>query len=327
MLNDLKNNKPKHKTKQKKLRDNKTVNYFNEDVFRSEILPNINSPGYILPESFVNDIFAITDGMINTEFRNNTFVINNREELKQECFFEVLKSLKKFNCEKGRSFAYFNRIIKNTLLKIYYKNNRICSKEVKILDIINDYDNQDDTFTFDEALSIILSPQNLYYENSIKENTKIFNLFFDTDLSKQNAIDKKKQLEDNIDIAILHYLNKILYIINEFKKSDNYKDNFLNYIIRNADINYEIGKKNIIDIIYECEELFTKCINKLSNKIDVNNIQYTLEIPSILITHKVIVYVKNIISDKSLRSRHKKIIANPKLSALIIKELIKFKNI
>lgn len=69
-------------------------------------------------------IDQMIDGMINKEFYHNDIVKNNRNDIHSECFIEILRSLEKYDPEKGRVFAYLNRIVKNTILRCYNKTKK-----------------------------------------------------------------------------------------------------------------------------------------------------------------------------------------------------------
>lgn len=310
-------------SKQRKKRSESTIDYFNENQFREEILPIVNIPGKILPNSFAISIFNIIDGMINTEFRANSFVIENREELKQDCFFEVLKSLTKFKCEKGRSFAYFNRIIKNTLLKKYYKHNRICKAEVKIFDISNCYSDEDE-FTVDEAIALI-ADKNVSNEKP-NNNSDLFSNSFDHDFSKDNISAKKKQDPYQIELSVFNYLTEIINILKKITEDQNKLD----YIVR--EIQYNESEDTLIslqkeytiyNIIEESKNLFKDCRNRIQKKIEENPDLYSgIETPCVLINNRMLIYVKNIISDRKIRKPYTNINANPNLAAKLLRLVI-----
>ncbi|MBT4111475.1 hypothetical protein HOE37_06465 [Candidatus Woesearchaeota archaeon] len=50
------------------------------------------------------------------------------EDAKQDCFFLILRTLKKFSKEKGTAFNYFTTVIINNLKLIYSKNKRYAEK-------------------------------------------------------------------------------------------------------------------------------------------------------------------------------------------------------
>ena len=288
MQNDL-NNRP---SKQRKKRDNTTVDYFDENKFRTNILPNIHLDNYIIPDSFVNDIYLIADGMINTEFRNNTFVLEYRDELKNECFYEVLKSLRNFNCDKGRAFAYFNRIIKNTLLKIYYKNHRLKTKEIDFfsISVLND-----NSYSLDEALENIPEIYNKKVCNLTDElnvnkyESNIFSINFNTDYSKINKLVKKNQNIDNIDSAVHKYLSNIIFHIDEILNDDIKFLNFFNYLKYDLQFKHVISEKDCKRIFINCKDLFIGCLEKLNCK-NIESTEINNNNNSVLVTTKVIIY-------------------------------------
>ena len=63
-------------------------------------------------------IDGLINGMINKEFYRNYHIKNNRYDAYTECIYEILNSLERYDPDKGRVYAYFNRIVKNSLLKI-----------------------------------------------------------------------------------------------------------------------------------------------------------------------------------------------------------------
>ena len=302
-----------------------TINYFDEDNFRNVILPKIQANA-ALPNSFVKDIFSITDGMINTEFRNNTFVLENREDLKHECFFEVLKSLKKFKCEKGRSFAYFNRIIKNTLLKWYYKNLKVQTKELKLIDMTIDYDNGED-FNYDDSMTVLNSKIKLE-EESTEQNSVYFYPVFDADASKTNKLEKRNQDTRLVELSVHRYLEKLILCINNILTDTDKRTKFLEYIKYNDKIDDAFSDENSEDIVLvlnEANDLFTACDTKIKEKIESEPDKYNFSTTNkILVNNKVLVYIKNEISSRKMRKSCKLINKNPKLAAAMISLLMTF---
>lgn len=306
------------KKRRRKTKKQLSVNYFDEDNFRNEILPKIRN-GSVLPNSFVKDIFSITDGMINTEFRNNVYVLENREDLKHECFLEVLKSLKRYDGEKGRSFAYFNRIIKNTLLKWYHNNAKIQSKEVKIVDVTKEFEGGED-FTDEESLALLTSKINVP-EQLKNQNSSVFSHYFDIDASKENKIQKRVQDPELIEYSLYKYLSKILKYIDTILLSTTVQKDFFYYIQYKDDLDVTIEQNDdeILEILKETQTIFKNCVDRLDDKIKQNPEKYNYEdTENILINNKVLVYSKNKISDKNIRKPGKKIIADTKLATSIL---------
>lgn len=313
------------RTKQKKKRSEETIDYFNEDQFMSEIFPLVQQDKK-LPDSFAYSMFNITDGMINTEFRNNLYVLSNREELKQCCFFEIMKSIKKFKGEKGRSFAYFNRIIKNTLLREYYKHIRRSSKECKIYDLLpNDYTEAAEELSLEEAITAITKDP-IKSETKPPENSLYFSNCFDKDYSKDNVKNKKNPEDQLIDSSLLKYLNYCLQKINfilSYNLDDFYFD--MKYAF-NSEYTDGVSKEDLIIVLNDTKKLFSYCMLNLLDRIDPNYLKAIYEDKisqkCLLINYKVLGYVRREISNRKLRSYFPSITTKPKISAAIIKFLL-----
>lgn len=81
---------------------------------------------------YVQQCSLLIKGMINKEFWGNSYIKNNEEDVIQECLFEIIKSMQRYDPDRGRLFAYTNRICKNTLLKIYGKSQKTYNHELTI---------------------------------------------------------------------------------------------------------------------------------------------------------------------------------------------------
>ena len=313
--------KTKTTTRQRRGKKSSSTNYFDEKRFSIEILPHLSDPSYVPPESFVRDIFAITDGMINAEFGNNTYVLENRDDLKQECFCEVLKSLRKFNVDKGRSFAYFNRIIKNTLLKNYYKSTKIATKEVKIFDLASNYENLED-YTVDDLLSGVTDIKERRDDAKALQNSSEFVSFFDSDRSKENQKKKKTQEKADIEIAILKYLFSVKNVLHHIMSDKSKMERIISEIQFNDSTsfldNFEVT--DLAPLLQEAYDLFTECIDKINANIEADPLPYSFpQAHSVLITNRVLIYIKNEISSRKMRKKYNLLIRNPRASAEIIK--------
>lgn len=300
--------------------------YFNEEALKTQIIPIIRLKGQ-LPVSFVNSIFQITDGMINSEFRNNVFVLENRDELKQECFFEVLKSLQKYDINKGRFFAYLNRIIKNTLLKLYYKHNRISTKEVKVFDLLRNLE-VDDEMTSEEAFTLASSNTNTS-PLIIKQNSNLFAKVFDTDTTRENAKKKKEQDEVAIILSMHVYIKEILSCLDRVISDETVNDYILRNVLLSGENDYlvEQGKQEYEGILYDAKYIFTECQRKLEAKMKEKNIEATeVDCDKVYISNKVLLYVKNKMSNRDIRSKCSYILANPKFATAVMIEVLAFFN-
>lgn len=308
--------------RRKMRKDGTTRNYFDESKFRAEIVPHLSDPSFVPPDSFVQDVFAITDGMINAEFGGNTFVLENREEMKQECFYEVLKSLRKFNAKKGRSFAYFNRIIKNTLLKHYYKSLRVASKEVKVFDLASNYDNKED-YTDDDLFGGIADPHDKDKEN--KHNSGLFAPFFDSDRSKINSVLKKNQETFDIEIALLQYLVSVNCIIKSVLHKQALFKKVVSAICFDETCTFisDFDPKDTKQLLTEALDLFSDCISRINQNIELHPENYLIiKKSSVLINNRVLLYYKNTISDRKIRKPYEVLTRNPRASAEILKIML-----
>lgn len=97
---------------------------------------------------------TMINGMINKEFSYNHHVKNNRNDVISECMCEILKSLDRYNPDKGRLFAYLNRIIKNTLIKFYTQSRKVKDKELIYTDLNkNSIEEDEDDIAFKVGLN------------------------------------------------------------------------------------------------------------------------------------------------------------------------------
>jgi len=81
-------------------------------------------------------ILSLIDGMITKQFSYNHHIQNSKKDAIIECFMEILKALDRYDPDKGRLFAYMNRIAKNTLMKYYRNSRKIKDREQSYTDII-----------------------------------------------------------------------------------------------------------------------------------------------------------------------------------------------
>ena len=117
---------------------NKTPKYyFNEKEMKNHLKRYKEYNDKSSQEQLIIGVAAVINGMINKEFYHNKYVKNNRSDMINECVIEVIKSLDRFDPNKGRIFAYVNRIVKNTLVRAYNKNTKIFHHENTFTDIFN----------------------------------------------------------------------------------------------------------------------------------------------------------------------------------------------
>ena len=182
----------------------KKENYFSEkDVLNLVKLYKFSDSKHNKNEIFCKmskPIQQMIDGMINKEFYYNDIVKNNRNDIHSECFVEIIKSLEKYDPERGRIFAYLNRIVKNTVLRYYNKRKKINEKEMLyttfsknteeevdndiILNLGNNTYHNEETFSEQENIQSLISNKThtsqesyyiiYYYIKQLKNNIKIY---------------------------------------------------------------------------------------------------------------------------------------------------------
>lgn len=182
----------------------KKENYFSE----KDVLNLVKLYKFSENRNNKNEIFCkmskpiqqMIDGMINKEFYYNDIVKNNRNDIHSECFVEIIKSLEKYDPERGRIFAYLNRIVKNTVLRYYNKRKKINEKEMLyttfsknteeevdndiILNLGNNTYHNEETFSEQENIQSLISNKThtsqesyyiiYYYIKQLKNNIKIY---------------------------------------------------------------------------------------------------------------------------------------------------------
>lgn len=197
----------------------KKENYFSEkDVLNLVKLYKFSDSKHNKNEIFCKmskPIQQMIDGMINKEFYYNDIVKNNRNDIHSECFVEIIKSLEKYDPERGRIFAYLNRIVKNTVLRYYNKRKKINEKEMIyttfsknteeevdndiILNLGNNTYHNEETFSEQENLQSLISNKThtsqesyyiiYYYIKQLKNNIKIY---LDNDVLRNELLEDIK---------------------------------------------------------------------------------------------------------------------------------------
>lgn len=197
----------------------KKENYFSE----KDVLNLVKLYKFSENRNNKNEIFCkmskpiqqMIDGMINKEFYYNDIVKNNRNDIHSECFVEIIKSLEKYDPERGRIFAYLNRIVKNTVLRYYNKRKKINEKEMIyttfsknteeevdndiILNLGNNTYHNEETFSEQENLQSLISNKThtsqesyyiiYYYIKQLKNNIKIY---LDNDVLRNELLEDIK---------------------------------------------------------------------------------------------------------------------------------------
>lgn len=211
--------------KDKKTKKTKNENYFSEKEITKLVKEYKVTKSDEVFEEMSKPIYNMINGMINKEFYYNSIVKDNREDIQTECFFEILKSLEKYDPDRGRVFAYFNRIVKNTILRCYNKIKKINSKELlytnfskNVADELDDdtvlnlgkktYRNME-TFSEQETLQALDSKKTLTakesyfviykYIKSLKNNISIYTT--DVNLRKDLLVDIKTDPNVSFDFS------------------------------------------------------------------------------------------------------------------------------
>jgi hypothetical protein len=129
---------------------------------------------------------TLINGMINKEFSYNYHIKNNRSDVISECMYEILKSMKRYDPDKGRLFAYINRIVKNTLIKYYTGSRKIRDKEIIYTDLAK---NSPEEAEDDTAIKVGLNNHSKMIEDltttedAVQMKPKMKNVTLDIDTS------------------------------------------------------------------------------------------------------------------------------------------------
>ena len=148
-----------------KTKNKNKENYFNEKEMTELLKVYKQTRDEKVFEKLNSGIKNIVNGMINKQFSYNSFIKNNKKDAEAECILEVYKSLKRFNVEKGRLFAYVNRIAKNTLLKYQNSARKINHFETIYADIVH----SENTELSDDVFNRIISNQTGIPNTKIKK--------------------------------------------------------------------------------------------------------------------------------------------------------------
>lgn len=148
----------------------KKSNYFIE----KEMIALVREYKATKSDKIFNQIAPILDtlinGMINKEFSYNHHIKNNRNDVISECMVEIIKSLNRYDPDRGRLFAYLNRIVKNTLLKYYTNSRKVKDKEMTYTDLTR---NMTEDSSEDTPFKISMSNNNESAEKDIDINALI----------------------------------------------------------------------------------------------------------------------------------------------------------
>lgn len=168
-------------------------------------------------------LVGIINGMINKEFRSNPIIINNRNDCMSECMFEIFKSYRRYDPEKGRLYAYTNRIVKNTLLKYYEKSKKRSNNETTYTDINASVSDEEQT------------EDNVFKINLISTNEMVDDV---TEVSNGLINCSLKNITLDMDTSINIIYNYVKYVKEALDKYLKNKD-LLNKLVN--DINYDVN--------------------------------------------------------------------------------------
>lgn len=257
--------------------------YFNEKEMNLQI-QNYNLNNDCKSFDYIcNNLSNIINGMINKEFARNTIVKNNREEVTNECIYEILKSLPKYNTEKGRAFAYFNRIVKNTLIKYYNKERKISSKEVVYSSFFKD--TEDEVADSVQVIQQLVTPINNYVEY----NDKLSNLgitqghaFF-----SESIIYTQFKLDEIMYIFYVHLTDIIESCEYYLNMSKEQFETFIGLIKYDIDVEFEFNDTKFINesnfykyLIKSIYNLFSALSNEIKSKYNLKTpSNYNMKIP------------------------------------------------
>lgn len=176
-------------------------------------------------------LVAVINGMINKEFSYNTYVKSNRDIVISECLFAILQSYQRFDPEKGRLFAYTNRIIKNTLLKCYNKNIRKNSKESTYTDINASVDTGND-MDVDNIFNLQIIADNELVDDSYEvknsfENVQTRNIILDSDTTIHIVYNYITYIKEAVEYFMSN--EKLDILINDIKYDSNIGFDFTKY--------------------------------------------------------------------------------------------------
>lgn len=178
----------------------KRPDYFKETEMITTLKEFKNSNSSTAFEKLNSGIDLIINGMINKEFNHNSYIISNRHDAMSTCKYEILKSFKKYDPDKGRLFAYINRIVKNTLLKFQRKDRRYKEHEISYTSLMKNVDDEDcgnDDIVFNMANSDVNDDVE-QFDSSSTITPHAFNLILDIDDSIYIIYNYIKYIDENI---------------------------------------------------------------------------------------------------------------------------------
>jgi DNA-directed RNA polymerase specialized sigma subunit len=240
---------------------------------------------------------SLINGMINKEFSYNYHIKNNRADVVSECMYEILKSLKRYDPDKGRLFAYINRIVKNTLIKYYTNSRKIKDKELIYTELAK---NSNEEVEDDIAVKVGLNNSNRVIEDfttiedSLQIKPKMKNVILDINTSVYITYKYIVYLKE----AIQFYLENpqiLKNIISELKYDPRISFDFVKYYENKTNkISDYIIYKNVIESIFiSLNNILCWMLSNYSTIINSEPETFDGEI-----SNRVIGYIRNFVKKK-----------------------------
>jgi len=225
----------------------------------------------------------------------------NRSDIKSECFFEILKSLEKYDPDKGRVFAYFNRIVKNTILRHAIKIQKRSNKEMSYTNFSK---NREEELSDDMVLN--LGECTYHNEETFSEQETIQSLGPKKSLSSQESYfiiyNYIKILQENLSVYIDDQELKFK-LLEDVKKDPNVTFDFAKYSQSNL-LNDNLVFTRILSAInITLSELLIFLQKKFSKSITSEPLSFNAKIQQRTI-NTIKNYVNNSISHSKLTSSY-----------------------
>lgn len=285
------------KTKAKKVK----TNYFSEKEVINLVRNYKITKSNTVFKQMSMPIDQMIEGMMNKEFYYNEAVKLNRSDIKSECFFEILKSLEKYDPDKGRVFAYFNRIVKNTILRHAIKNQKRSNKEMSYTNFSK---NREEELSDDMVLNL---GKSIYHnEETFSEQETIQSLRPKKSLSSQESYfivyNYIKILQENLSIYIDNQELKYK-LLEDVKKDPNVTFDFSKYSQSNLLNDNLVITRILTAINITLSELLIFLQKKFSKSITSEPLSFNAKIQQRTI-NTIKNYVNNSIAHSKLTSSY-----------------------
>ncbi len=232
---------------------NKKSNYFIEKEMNELIkLYKKDKNNEQLFKQIEPSLYGIINGMINKQFYGNYHIKNNRTDATSDCMMAILSSLDRYNPDKGRLFAYTNRIVKNTLMSFYKKSRKIRDNEMNNNEIMRNLDENE----IDEDMSLKMSMINKNNDDMSIETTSL------SDCTCKNVV-----LDIDTSVYIIYKYVNYLQTATQFylDHSDIYKQ-LIDGLVYDTTVNFEF--ENYIDsIIMNKYDIYNNILDNLNDSL------------------------------------------------------------